>query len=743
MDSNDVKPDYPLTNKRTTNARAGDGAGSVPEFIQKLFRMLENKAFRDTFCWGPDGTTFIVKDTNEFSKTILPKHFKHCNFASFVRQLNKYDFHKVRNADDGHKPYGDQAWEFVHPKFRRDRKDLLEEIRRKTPGKNKKDDASAPAKDKNSTTDGQQQNDDDSNTAESVFEIRKMAETLQQQIAQLQQSQKDMDGTLQRLRQHDTTILGEFVSLSKNMAAKDELIKQFLHIAIERDKNAAASQGGTLMNGSTLSAETQKLLDSYAKLTESNTQQMGIIEKQLQQSQSSWASSVPSSGPERMVPSQPDLGVPPVLGLPQDPSAAAVAAAAMNAGSLVGSPLKTPDGLAFVTVGRITPRQTNDAKTPLSQCENNNNNNMMDPSSSQASQRASASNSNVAGGLSLSRKSNGNGWTVPPRVLLVDDDSVYRDLSGKLLNMIGCTIDLAKDGVEALHKMNAEKYDLILMDIVMPNLDGVSATRNIRQYDMLTPIISMTSNFTDNDIMQYVGSGMTDILPKPFSKRTLYSMLEKYCAHLKVMQRIQEPNGIPRSLGSIELVPEGQISEINQAGPSSSGSSSAASSSGGGAQSSAYIEEITQAQETPAIPAASMPSVPTQQQPVLSTSMPLATQPTTTQNHPVVTSAAAAGGLAYPGMPMDTPQPSQQPMGTPLVGSYHPTATMPPPTTPTAMPPNTMPMGWPGVQQPQQPVIPSNDGKRAWAQACSETPAPQHEFNLAASTLAAKRRKRA
>lgn len=217
------------------------------------------------------------------------------------------------------------------------------------------------------------------------------------------------------------------------------------------------------MNGSTLSAETQKLLDSYAKLTESNTQQMGIIEKQLQQSQSSWASSVPSSGPERMVPSQPDLGVPPVLGLPQDPSAAAVAAAAMNAGSLVGSPLKTPDGLAFVTVGRITPRQTNDAKTPLSQCENNNNNNMMDPSSSQASQRASASNSNVAGGLSLSRKSNGNGWTVPPRVLLVDDDSVYRDLSGKLLNMIGCTIDLAKDGVEALHKMNAEKYDLILM----------------------------------------------------------------------------------------------------------------------------------------------------------------------------------------------------------------------------------------------------------------------------------------
>lgn len=71
--------------------------------------MLENTAFQNTFCWSPDGTTFVVKDTNEFSKSILPKHFKHCNFASFVRQLNKYDFHKVRNSDDGNRPFGDQV----------------------------------------------------------------------------------------------------------------------------------------------------------------------------------------------------------------------------------------------------------------------------------------------------------------------------------------------------------------------------------------------------------------------------------------------------------------------------------------------------------------------------------------------------------------------------------------------------------------------------------------------------------
>jgi osomolarity two-component system response regulator SKN7 len=93
----------------------------------------------------------------------------------------------------------------------------------------------------------------------------------------------------------------------------------------------------------------------------------------------------------------------------------------------------------------------------------------------------------------------------------------------------------------------------------MPKMDGISATRSIRQYDALTPIISMTSNFTDNDIMQYIGSGMTDILPKPFSKRTLYQMLEKYCAHLKAIQRVQgldssSSTSIPQALG-VNLLP--------------------------------------------------------------------------------------------------------------------------------------------------------------------------------------------
>ena len=100
------------------------------------------------------------------------------------------------------------------------------------------------------------------------------------------------------------------------------------------------------------------------------------------------------------------------------------------------------------------------------------------------------------------------GWSVPPKILLVDDDAVYRNMSSKFLQVFGCEADVAVDGLSALDKVNMEKYDLILMDVVMPNLDGISATNMIRQFDLATPIISMTSNIHSNDIMQYFNSGI-------------------------------------------------------------------------------------------------------------------------------------------------------------------------------------------------------------------------------------------
>ncbi|CEP07023.1 hypothetical protein [Parasitella parasitica] len=562
-----------------TTTKASENSSSVPEFIQKLFRMLENTAFRDTFCWNDNGTTFIVKDTNEFSRTILPKHFKHCNFASFVRQLNKYDFHKVRNGDDGHKPYGDQAWEFVHPKFMRERRDLLEDIKRKAPGNKQKKDESL----NNVPQDIVKQADGIPPTANSIQEIRNIGANLQAQIDQLKKSRFAMEDKINRLKQTDNHIITELCEFSKNMVAKDDIIKRFLKSVAEKDLSSAP--------------QAQRLLDSYSRIADSNKEQisnlnnhLGILPIKLESETLYQPEALPmhksiiNLQQQAQLPSQP----PPLPPLPAPTStdaevasaaAAAAAAASMNAGSLIGSPLKTADGLTFVTLGRLSSNMSVRDNRPAIEIMAAD----QTPTLGTSLQRPSGIKRKTPPAASATpsfASPSQVSWTVPPRILLVDDDSVYRDLSGKLLQVIGCTIDLAQDGVEALKKMGLEKYDLILMDIVMPKMDGISATRSIRQYDPLTPIISMTSNFTDNDIMQYIGSGMTDILPKPFSKRTLYQMLEKYCAHLKAIQRVQgldptSSTSIPQALGANALpMANGTVKEE----PSTSSSSTSSPS---------------------------------------------------------------------------------------------------------------------------------------------------------------------
>ncbi|KAG9050102.1 kinase-regulated stress-responsive transcription factor skn7 [Tulasnella sp. UAMH 9824] len=81
--------------------------------------------------------------------------------------------------------------------------------------------------------------------------------------------------------------------------------------------------------------------------------------------------------------------------------------------------------------------------------------------------------------------------------------------------------------------MNHYKFDLVLMDIVMPKLDGVAATAVIRQFDHMTPIIAITSKSKSNDVFTYYPSGMNDILLKPFTRESLFTMLEKHLMHLK------------------------------------------------------------------------------------------------------------------------------------------------------------------------------------------------------------------
>jgi CheY-like chemotaxis protein len=115
------------------------------------------------------------------------------------------------------------------------------------------------------------------------------------------------------------------------------------------------------------------------------------------------------------------------------------------------------------------------------------------------------------------------------KVLVVEDNAINRMIINKLLAKMAIKADNAEDGVEALKAVQLENYDLILMDMQMPRMDGLSATRKIRELsDLKQPhIIALTANAFEEDKQRCFEAGMNDFLSKPIVFDTLVERLKK------------------------------------------------------------------------------------------------------------------------------------------------------------------------------------------------------------------------
>ncbi|CAG8542004.1 4076_t:CDS:10 [Diversispora eburnea] len=351
---------------------------------KRLGFSVNGRRFPDLMGWND----FPTKEIDAFTKTILPRHFKHSNFASFVRQLNKYDFHKVRNSDDSDTLYGDQAWEFYHPKFHCSKRD------QKTPSHRK-----------NGTVCS---NEDPNHHHIMTEQVNKLST----QVNNITELQTNINEHLHTLSTNYRSVVQDLLKLQKNMSDQHQLIQNLVQhlVNLEMEKSGISR----------------------------------VHENQLRNNSSDYINTIPSERAQRLINS-------------------------------------------YVEIAQSSYDQMNDISR-------------------------------------LHRSTFTPTWTVPPKVLLVDDDAVYQNMGSKFLQIFGCSTDIAVDGISAVNKMNFEKYDLVLMDIVLPHLDGVEATTQIRRFDLNTPIISMTSNITSQECIKYYSHGMNDILPKPFTKANLLSI---------------------------------------------------------------------------------------------------------------------------------------------------------------------------------------------------------------------------
>ena len=118
-------------------------------------------------------------------------------------------------------------------------------------------------------------------------------------------------------------------------------------------------------------------------------------------------------------------------------------------------------------------------------------------------------------------------------VLVAEDNPVNLEVARQYLLELGCRVEIAENGKEAASACEMRRYDLILMDCQMPVLDGLSATRQIRENEFRTgslpvPIIAVTANAYDEDRKACIDAGMDDYLSKPFSPDQLSDMLQKW-----------------------------------------------------------------------------------------------------------------------------------------------------------------------------------------------------------------------
>ncbi|NQZ10455.1 MAG: response regulator [Algicola sp.] len=155
-------------------------------------------------------------------------------------------------------------------------------------------------------------------------------------------------------------------------------------------------------------------------------------------------------------------------------------------------------------------------------------------------------------------------------ILLVDDNAINRQVALGFLADTGVRVDVAENGLIALASIRQQTYDLVLMDIEMPQMDGMTATGEIRDTLGLTqlPVIAMTAHAMASDIEKTKAAGMNDHVTKPVDPAMLYQCLAKFLetgqgAALSVsQQRRQSPPLQPESSLSLEQAHEVLLAQL-------------------------------------------------------------------------------------------------------------------------------------------------------------------------------------
>src|SRR6266568_4089945 len=120
------------------------------------------------------------------------------------------------------------------------------------------------------------------------------------------------------------------------------------------------------------------------------------------------------------------------------------------------------------------------------------------------------------------------------RVLVVDDDRRLRDMLRRALESVGYEVDTAEDGGRALAAISGRTFDLVVLDVLMPGVDGLGVARRLRQRGDPIPVLMLTARDAVNDRVAGLDAGADDYLVKPFA-------IDELLARVRALMRRKEP----------------------------------------------------------------------------------------------------------------------------------------------------------------------------------------------------------
>ncbi|MCT7539806.1 response regulator [Aliarcobacter cryaerophilus] len=153
--------------------------------------------------------------------------------------------------------------------------------------------------------------------------------------------------------------------------------------------------------------------------------------------------------------------------------------------------------------------------------------------------------------------------TSSKKALIVEDNEINQLVTSQMLESIGFDIDIANDGLEAVDMVNKSHYDIVFMDLQMPNMDGFEATKRIREFNKKTPIVALSAAVMDKDKELTSLAGMNNHLAKPLIRSELESILKQYFEMESIDNKLNKSSVIFIKGINISSVIENYNTDIN------------------------------------------------------------------------------------------------------------------------------------------------------------------------------------